>query len=141
MVPLTGEAKKEYQREWVRQKRAKGSTRQVRQIEGSTVEPKRGEAPLVTKQETLTHLRQIIEAAQSKSSSLEEQSNTRLYNPLAPQIGKRVRMPSGDIVVVPEMDDEGSQIPEKGAIGQLVSANLFKPSFQPDPKPEKRKRK
>ncbi|KKL66909.1 hypothetical protein LCGC14_2140290 [marine sediment metagenome] len=100
----------------------------------------------VPKQEKLVELRHLIansDAVQSKSSPLKEESSSRLplYNPLTPQIGMTVRMPSGEIVTVPELDAEGEPLPEMGSTGQLVSDNVFKPAYQPDPKPEKKQRK
>ena len=63
-----------------------------------------------------------------------------LYNPLAPQTGEKVRMPSGEIITVPELDADGEPI-ETGSTGRLVSDNVFKPTFLPDPKPEKKEKK
>jgi len=79
-------------------------------------------------------------------SPLKPSMNTRIpwYSPHIHGPGDTVKMTdaSGRVVVVtvPEMDEEGSPLPEKEATGRLVSSNLSRPSFQPDPKPEKKRK-
>jgi len=168
---LTGEAKKLYQREYMRKRRSNSSlersnAKDVRPLENviPQLDPSVRPAPKpvrrfsawskkIPPQDNLKARlgkvglniddKRVSLAPQSMRSLLKKESNSRipLFNPLAPQIGERVRMPSGEIVTVPELDDEGNPIPEKGSTGRLVSDNLFKPSFKPNPKPPPRAKK
>ena len=133
-MPLKGEAKKNYQREYMRRHR-----------EGLTAGSNKGltdtlETSLSKQGLNLTGNRVSL-ALQSTRSPLKTESHTRipLYNRHSPQIGEKVKMLGGEIVIVPELDTDGNTI-ESGSTGRLVSDNLFKPSFQPDHKPEKKKR-
>ena len=83
-----------------------------------------------------------LDVLQSTRSPIKEESNSRLplYNWLAPQVGEKVRMPSGEIVTVPELDADGDPI-EPASTGRLVSHNEFVPSYSPNPKPEKKEKK
>ena len=155
-MPLKGEAKKEYQRDYMRKRQGTKNPRAglldpPEVIRPTVLDPKPiirpsqkgGATPLTPKQEKLAELRQIIEPLQSTRSPSKEESNGRipLYNQETSQVGDRVRMPDGQVLTVPELDDERNPIPEKGVTGRLVSDNLFKPSFQPDVKVVRVKKK
>ena len=170
-MPLKGEAKTKYQRDYMRdymrskRNSVKTSKPLLRPITATLGEmrkrpdlvlsdllvktppvktPQKGDgAPLTSKQEKIAELRQIIEPLQSTRSPSKEESNSRipLYNQETSQVGDRVQMPDGQVLTVPERDSEGSPIPEKGSTGLLASANLFKPTFIPDAKIVRAKKK
>ena len=147
-MPLKGQAKKNYQKEYMRDYMRTHRSKQSVKTQETPLRPdlKGGEAPLnqslTPKQETLARLRQMTDALQSESSPLKTESNTRipLYNYAIHGPGDRVRMPDGQVVMIPELDADGSPI-EAGFTGRLVSTNLFRPSFIPDLKPEKKAKK
>ena len=157
-MPLKGDAKIERQRERRRGRRRgeapEAPIAKLKPLTEAPVKPlltvnqRRGAlAPLTPNQEKLTELRELItnsEATQSTPSPLKEETKVKLplYNWQAPQVGQQVIL-NGQVVTVPELDADGSSLsPYEGeVVSRLVSDNLFKPAFQPDLKPEKRKRR
>lgn len=148
-MALKGEAKKIYQRGYMRGRQGTKTPRvglitpERSNNQGSNnikkLDPE-------AKQEKLVELRQIIatpDTLRANSSLSSGGSNTKLplYNPMLHRLGDRVLIQSdrGLIeVIVPELD--GSPF-EPNVTGRLVSDNLFKPSFQPAPKPERKRKR
>ncbi len=141
-MALKGQAKTDYQREYMRKRQ--GTKKPRAGLITRSNKPDIGSNKDESKQETLVELRKLIsgDALKSKSSPLKEQSNSRipLYNYTVHGPGDKVRMPDGQVVVIPDLDADGYPI-EVGSAGRLVSDNLFKPSFNPYPKPEKKQKK
>jgi len=146
-----GEAKKEYMKRYrtpyMREYRKRVSTVATGSLQSKSgsLHQDASKPALKPKQEKLAELRALIantDALKSKSSPTEQESNSRIprFNPLNPQIGEKVRMPSGEIVRVPELDMDGEPLTAVSSIVRLVSDNQFKPAFRPDIKPEKRKK-
>lgn len=107
---LTGQPKKDYQREWVRQKRARvrqGSTHSVRPDKIDLKSKLAGVGLKVDKDG-------VLDATGLTRKPLETSLNSRvpLYRKGISKQGDTVRMPSGEIVVVPELDELGNQIYE-----------------------------
>jgi len=148
-MALTGEAKKEYQKEYMRKQRSnqvRPTEITVRPVLDPTVRPNgkfsiQAITPELEKAGLKLNGNRILDALKSKSSPLKPETRGKLplYNRFAPQIGERVIMPSGDIVTVPELDADGNTI-ESYSPGKSSSFNEFKPSFSPHLKPEKKKR-
>lgn len=125
-MPLKGRAKKDYQREYMRRRRLgltdndkrsnKPTLKQAKFVKTSiqTEEnPIIGVQPDTLKQEKIAVLRELIADPDAlKSSPSKEESRIPLYNRRNPQIGEKVKMPSGEVVVVPELDGDGNRVYE-----------------------------
>lgn len=131
-MPLTGQAKTDYQREYMKRKRSNAvldpPVRPTVLDPLGPVRPATVNTKPVPNQEKLAKLRHLIanpDALQSARSPVKEEANTILpmYNPRCSRgnkrihkPGDRVRMagPTGKIieVIVPELDEEGNPVPD-----------------------------
>lgn len=122
-MPLTGEAKKDYQREYMRSymKDRRAVKTPVVAVKTSLRPELRPVKTLVLdpKQEVLSNLRGIIDAVQSNSSPLPEESNTivpMVYRPgmKPPPAGTmvRVQLPGGKYktMEMPDLDADGNVV-------------------------------
>ena len=109
-MALKGQAKREYQRDYMRKRRGSNAGSNSEGLTGSN-KSKMGIPGLEMDGNKIIGL---SDALKSTTSPVKEQSNPKLprYNPRKPQIGQEVTMPGGRIVVVPNLDQEGNIIPE-----------------------------
>lgn len=131
-MPLTGEAKRVYQRDYMRRKRSNT---------GQKLDPVR---PPLKPVRPVSKLQAVgLKMAGNKIMGVEKGaeplSELPMYNPIIHKAGEKVRVFDGNKmveIVVPEFDTEGQSIPE-GASSASLRSNFhpFKPSFRPAPKP------
>ena len=81
----------------------------------------------------LEELRQVIKKIETSTPLKADPNLPPLYNRFIHKAGDKVRLPDGQVIVVPEMDLDGGLLGESVG-GRLVSNEVFQPSFNPSPK-------
>ena len=116
-MPLTGKAKKEYQRDYMRRRRQGLTKKDVRPVRPTVQTPDKTDLKAkLAKVGLKLDGNRISLAPPSTRSPLETESNSRLllYNPRVHKTGDMVRMvgPTGKPIEieVPELDVDGNQL-------------------------------
>ena len=78
----------------------------------------------------LGELRQVIKKIETSTPLKADPNLPPLYNRFIHKAGDKVRLPDGQVIVVPEMDLDGGLLGESAG-GRLVSNEVFQPTFNP----------
>ena len=78
----------------------------------------------------LEELRQVIKKIETSTPLKADPNLPPLYNRFIHKAGDKVRLPDGQVIVVPEMDMDGGLLGESAG-GRLVSNEVFQPTFNP----------